>query len=87
MMGNREAALSTMRRFLPVSEAVPNQFTPCYCAALTHAGLGEEELALDWLEKAKSLRDATFPFLRFDPRFDGLKDNPRYLALVSPRAS
>lgn len=87
VMGNREAALSTMRRFLPDSEGVPNKFTPCYCAALTHAGLGEEEAALDWLEKAKALRDAAFPFLRFDPRFDGLKGNPRYLALVARRPS
>ena len=86
VMGNREAALSTMRRFLPDPDATPNEFTPCYCAALTHAGLGEKEVALDWLEKASALRDAVFPFLRFDPRFDGLRDNQRYLALVSRSA-
>jgi tetratricopeptide (TPR) repeat protein len=87
VIGNRKAALSTMRHFLPDPGAAPNEFTPCYCAALTHAGLGEVEVALDWLEKAKALRDAAFPFLRFDPRFDGLKGHPRYLALVSRRAS
>ncbi len=85
VLGDREAALAVMRRLLPESASWANEFTPCYCVALTHTGLGEDDLALDWLERAKMLHDPAIPFLRFDPRFDSLKDNPRYHALISQR--
>ncbi len=43
---------------------------------------GEESLALDRLEQAcRERRHWTVPFLAVDPRFDAVREHPRYLAL------
>ena len=50
-------------------------------ALLCHA-LGEEEQALEWLEKAYEERDVWFPFLPRDPVFAPLLAHPRASALL-----
>jgi len=50
-------------------------------ALLCHA-LGEEEQALEWLEKAYEERDVWFPFLPRDPAFAPLLAHPRASALL-----
>lgn len=42
---------------------------------------GEEELVLDWLERAFAYRDPNLPYL-LQPAFDGLRDKPRFQDLV-----
>lgn len=46
--------------------------------ALWHVEDGDEEAALDWLERAVEAHDATVLFFRFDPRWDPLRHHPRY---------
>jgi hypothetical protein len=53
------------------------------CAiASVHAGLGDKQIALDWLEKAREERDAALCRLKVDPRFDSLRPDPRFQALL-----
>ncbi|MFN0085036.1 MAG: protein kinase domain-containing protein [Blastocatellia bacterium] len=50
--------------------------------AYLHAALGEEEKALDWLDKALAERHFALTQLKADPRYDPLRANPRFTALL-----
>jgi hypothetical protein len=43
-----------------------------------YEGLGKTEAALDWLEKALTERDGWLVFLNSYPRFEALRDEPRF---------
>jgi len=45
-------------------------------------GLGEKERALDWLDRAYEERCGYLSFVRYDPVWDSLRDEPRYHTLV-----
>jgi tetratricopeptide (TPR) repeat protein len=51
-------------------------------AAWIYANLGENEKALDWLEKAYEKRDARLVQLNIDPKWDRLRGEPRFQKLV-----
>ncbi|MFN0104402.1 MAG: TPR end-of-group domain-containing protein [Bryobacteraceae bacterium] len=51
--------------------------------AVVYAGLGENELALDWLEKAWRTRQAHFPFASVEFRFRNFHQNPRFKELLN----
>jgi TolB-like protein/Flp pilus assembly protein TadD len=53
-----------------------------YAIALVHAGLGEKEAALDWLEKAYARRDSSLPYLKVEIRLEPLQSHPRFVALL-----
>jgi tetratricopeptide (TPR) repeat protein len=53
---------------------------PPFDAASIHAALGENEEALNWLERAVEAR--TFAFFAVDPLFHNLHGQPRFQALV-----
>jgi len=50
--------------------------------AAVHLGLGEFELALDWMERAYDDRNWQMAFLAVEPIFDPLRDHPRFQALI-----
>ncbi len=50
--------------------------------ALVHMGLGEKDLALEWLEKAYEQRSQWLAFLKIWPLFDGVRSDPRFKALL-----
>ena len=53
-----------------------------YRLAAIHLGLGERETALDLLEQGHGARDRAMIWLRVAPRFDRLRDEPRFRALL-----
>ena len=55
---------------------------PPYSLAVIHLGLGENGLALDWLEKAYVERDWRLPWIGPEPSLDSLRGEPRYDALL-----
>ena len=75
-------ALETMRLFIDPDQKEITRFTLSYCAALTYASIGQKDKAFEWLENARIGRDASFPFLPHDPRFDVLKSDPRFKPLA-----
>jgi tetratricopeptide (TPR) repeat protein len=50
--------------------------------AQIHCGLGEIDATFEWLEQAFSDREHWLVFLGQDPRFDPLKDDPRFAKLL-----
>jgi serine/threonine protein kinase/tetratricopeptide (TPR) repeat protein len=50
--------------------------------ASVHAALGEGEAALTWLERACEERAADLAWIGVRPVFDGLRDEPRFAALI-----
>jgi len=50
--------------------------------AVVHIGLGELPEALDALEEAFEERDMYMVLLKVDPMFDGLRSEPRFIALL-----
>jgi TolB-like protein/Flp pilus assembly protein TadD len=82
-VGERERALATMRLFLPKEGQPMSRFTLCYCAALTYTSLNEKDEALRWLERAREMKDSSFPFLAYDSRFRPLRGDARFVRLAA----
>ena len=59
-----------------------DQRTAPYDIAIVHLGLGDNERALDWLEKAYEARDSQLIYINRDPRFDPLRNEPRFIGLL-----
>jgi len=57
-------------------------YVPSYYFALVHAGLGQRDQALRYLERAYEERSTVLAYLLIDPRLASLRDDPRFLALA-----
>jgi hypothetical protein len=55
---------------------------PSYWFALVHAGLGERDSALRYLERAYEERSTVLAHLLIDPRLAPLREDSRFLALA-----
>src|SRR2546421_7848234 len=54
------------------------QYVAPFYVAIVYAGLGENERALDWLEKPYADHSNAIVFLKVDPQLDTLRSNPRF---------
>jgi TolB-like protein len=70
------AALAELR------SAAAERYVPAYWFALVHAGLGEREPALRYLERAFEERSTILAYLLIDPRLAPLRGEPRFVALA-----
>jgi TolB-like protein/Tfp pilus assembly protein PilF len=71
------------REVLDTLEAVSRErYVPPYANALVHAGLGEPETALDWLDRALDVHDVHLAFLTVDPKWDQFRSDSRFVALL-----
>jgi DNA-binding winged helix-turn-helix (wHTH) protein/Flp pilus assembly protein TadD len=71
------------REVLNTLEAMARErYMPPYAMALVHAGLGEREKALEWLERAVEVRDVHMCFPPIDPKWDAFRSDPRFQALL-----
>ncbi len=59
-----------------------NQYVLPYAFAMIYTGLGENEIAIEWLEKAFDDRNGWMPFINVEPRFDSLRREPEFQALL-----
>ncbi|MGH9873545.1 MAG: tetratricopeptide repeat protein, partial [Pyrinomonadaceae bacterium] len=50
--------------------------------AAVYAGLGEKDKAFDWLEKDFQVRNGKLPEIRWDIRFDPIRNDPRFKDLL-----
>ncbi len=66
-----------------VKALAQKEFVSSYGIASYYAVIGENERALDWLEKAYSERDGTLVWLKVHPRLDGLRGEPRFRDLLA----
>jgi tetratricopeptide (TPR) repeat protein len=73
--GKLAEAENTLRRF---EELTRHKYVSPFQEALIYAGLGKKEEALKFLEKAYSERSLAPVSLRWDPRLNGLRGDPRF---------
>jgi len=62
--------------------ATARSYVPSYYFALVHAGLGQRDSALRYLERAYEERSTVLAYLLIDPRLAPLRNDPRFLALA-----
>jgi len=79
MAGRRAEALSILEGLHHLSAT---RYVSPYSVALVHAGLGDRDQALAWLDKAYLERSDWMPYLTLEPMLDGLRSDPRFVALV-----
>ncbi len=73
--GQRRMAEESLAR---LQEQAKQRYVAPYDMAEIHVGLGEKEQALKYLEKAYADHSVWMLFLRYDPRFDAIRGDPRY---------
>ena len=67
---------------LMLAAQAKGEHIPPYWLAMTYIRLGERQKALGWLEQAVEERFHLVVFLKVDPQFDSLRDEPRFHALL-----
>ena len=78
MAGQREEAL---REISLLNERAQSHYVSPVSFAAIQSGLGDKEQALNYLEKAVEVRDASLPVHMLNPEFDKLRDEPRFQAI------
>jgi tetratricopeptide (TPR) repeat protein len=66
------------------ARAKPNDPRASYNLARTYAFYGQKELALEWLTKARELGYRDLEYLKVDPAFASMRDDPEFEQLVKP---
>jgi len=80
MAGKRNEA----ERILAELERLANRGHPFASqVAGIHAALGHKAVALGWLETALSAREGALVWLKIDPRFESLRGEPRFAAILT----
>lgn len=71
------------RAYLELAET-PGNDVACspYVRARLYAEIGDESLALEWLDKAYAERDGGLSLLKVDPGLDSLRTEPRFTAVL-----
>ena len=78
-LGRRDEARTILDQ---LQQQAGTRYVPSFSLAVLHAALGENANALDALEKAYAARDPQLVFLKDDPRWSGLRHEPRFDALM-----
>ena len=74
--GKRAEAQAVLAETLKIST---ERYVPPYTIALIYNGLGERDEALAWLERGFEQRDPSMTFLKVEPKWNNLRDDPRAL--------
>jgi TolB-like protein len=78
-LGQRAEAQEAIRILTELSK---HRYVPPYNIAMVYAGLGEVDAALCSLEKAFETRDVRLTFLAVEPKWDTMRSEPRFQALL-----
>jgi len=78
--GQKEKAQQFLRKLK--KRAKTEYVDPLWIAGL-YAAIGARDEALDWIERAYNERSPTAPALLVDPKFNTLRSDPRYQAVLS----
>lgn len=63
------------------SDRAERTYVPPTYFAVIHGGLGEMDEAFEWLEKAYDVRDYYLSFISFEPSYDPIRDDERFISL------
>jgi TolB-like protein/DNA-binding winged helix-turn-helix (wHTH) protein/Tfp pilus assembly protein PilF len=78
--GKRRAARDILAKLNTLAQ---KKYVTPYGVALVYDGLGEKDQALSWLDKALDDRSHWLVWIRLDPRWDAIRDEPRFKRIVS----
>jgi TolB-like protein/Flp pilus assembly protein TadD len=78
--GERDAARAILKQLRALSEKT--YVSPVH-VAMVHAGLGESDAALEWLDKGLRVRARSMAWLTEIREFESLRDDPRYDELIA----
>jgi tetratricopeptide (TPR) repeat protein len=67
---------------LKIEAARSPQRSPAYFIAQIYAGIGNKELAIEWLGKAYEAHEVEMIWLKIEPQFKKLHNDPRYQDLL-----
>jgi serine/threonine-protein kinase len=76
--GNRDAAMQAMDELRTKSS---KYVLPLFLARI-HTALGENDKAIDYLERVYADRSESVVWLKVDPSFEALRNDPRFIALL-----
>jgi eukaryotic-like serine/threonine-protein kinase len=79
-MGQPDRARPILQK---LKERARERYVAPYSLASIHAALGEADQAVEWLERAHVAHDRAMIYLSVNPRFDRLRTEPRFQALVT----
>ena len=74
--GRRDEALKIIEQLKTL--IAQQRYVSPYSIALIYAGLGEKDMAFEWLDRAHNERDESYIHLKVDPRLDDLRSDPRF---------
>src|SRR5213594_1095392 len=77
--GDRPKAEQIQRE---LEQMAKRQYVSTTAFADIHLGLGEKEKALDWLEKSYQDQESACWYLKVDPIYDSVRNEPRFQVLV-----
>ena len=78
--GRRSEAKRLLKRLLRASDG---GYSWPYEVAIVYAALGEEQAALEWLERAREDGVLTLAWLLYEPKLRGLRKHPDFTKLLS----
>jgi DNA-binding winged helix-turn-helix (wHTH) protein/TolB-like protein/Tfp pilus assembly protein PilF len=79
LLGRPDEARAELARLMQLAKS---RYVPALDIATIHASLGDRDSAFLWLERALAERSTNIAFLEFDPSFDVLRDDARFIPLV-----
>jgi len=77
--GNRREAQKLLEELRNLSE---RRYVSPIGRALIYIGLGDKERAFEWLDRASDDHDPWLAWLKADPIFDDLRNDPRFAVLL-----
>jgi DNA-binding winged helix-turn-helix (wHTH) protein/TolB-like protein/Tfp pilus assembly protein PilF len=77
--GQQAEARAVLEELLKLSQ---ERYVPPYNLAVIYNALGENEKALEYLEKGFGEKDVRMVFLKVEPMWNTLRSNPRFVALL-----
>ena len=77
--GEQDTARAAFDHLLHVSK---DRYVPPYHMATIYAGLDEAHEAVAWLERGFEQRDPKMAFLHVEPRWQPLRNDPRFVSLL-----
>ena len=78
-LGRRNEALEVLQMLEAIAR---ERYVPPYAMAQVHLGLGQQEQALDWLDRAFEVHDVHLLLLPADPKWDPIRGDARFVALL-----
>jgi tetratricopeptide (TPR) repeat protein len=77
--GDRAGAQKIIEELIQLSL---QRYVSPYSIATIYAGMGDKDKAFEWLEKAYEEHADFLAYFKVDPRYEGLRSDPRYENII-----